>query len=126
MVKSSTLLPQQNLINGQWCDAASGKVIDVYNPGTGDKIGTIPHVGEAETHAAIDAAYEAYPKWAGLTVYERAKILRKWFELMLVNKENLALLMTRESGKPLAEARSEQDENRSRAKASQGEAGRPP
>jgi succinate-semialdehyde dehydrogenase / glutarate-semialdehyde dehydrogenase len=102
-----TLFRQQGLINGEWCDADSGKTIAVNNPATGDIIGTIPEMGGEETKRAIDAAKAAMPEWAGRTAKERATILRRWHDLMLENTDDLARLMTIEMGKPLAEAKGE-------------------
>ncbi len=102
-------LPQEMLIDGQWLNAADGKTMTVKNPANDDEIGTIPRASGKEVAAAIEAAHEAFPKWADLTAYERSKILRKWWELILVNKENLAQIMTLESGKPVPESRAEID-----------------
>jgi succinate-semialdehyde dehydrogenase/glutarate-semialdehyde dehydrogenase len=109
MTNSSTVLPHQNLINGVWVDAHAGRKMDVINPATGDVIGSVPHMGAVETDAAIAAAHDAFPVWSGLTAYERSKILRRWYELVMVNRENLAELMQVEAGKLPAEARAEID-----------------
>jgi succinate-semialdehyde dehydrogenase/glutarate-semialdehyde dehydrogenase len=101
------LLRQQCYINGQWCDADSGEVIDVTNPATGEVIGTIPRMGAAETRRAIEAANAAWPQWRRLTAKQRAGILRRWFDLMTAHTEDLALIMTAEQGKPLSESRGE-------------------
>ncbi|OUR78027.1 succinate-semialdehyde dehydrogenase (NADP(+)) [Alphaproteobacteria bacterium 46_93_T64] len=106
-LKDPSLFRQQGLIDGNWCDADNGKTIDVTNPATGEIIGTIPEMGEAETRRAIAAAKEAMPGWAGKTAKERANIMRKWHDLMLENTDDLARLMTIEMGKPLAEAKGE-------------------
>ncbi|MBL4906301.1 MAG: NADP-dependent succinate-semialdehyde dehydrogenase [Sneathiella sp.] len=106
-LKDPGLFQQKGLINGQWCDADNGKTIDVINPATGEKIGTVPEMGEAETRRAIAAAKAAMPEWAGKTAKERANILRKWHDLMLDNTDDLARLMTIEMGKPIAEAKGE-------------------
>jgi succinate-semialdehyde dehydrogenase/glutarate-semialdehyde dehydrogenase len=100
------LLRHACLINGEWL-AASGAGIEVRNPATGDAIGIVPDFGAAETRRAIDAAQAAFHPWRAKTAGERAKILRRWFELMMANQEDLARLMTMEQGKPLAEARGE-------------------
>jgi len=102
-----TLLRQQCYIDGQWLAADSGATIQVNDPATGDHIGSVPKMGTAETRRAIAAAERALPAWRALTAKERANRLRKWFELMLANQEDLAVLMTSEQGKPLAEARGE-------------------
>lgn len=101
------LLRQQAYINGQWCDAASGNTIAVDNPATGEIIAHVPSLTAEETRAAIDAADAALPAWRARTAKERATILRRWYELMLANQEDLARLMTAEQGKPLVESRGE-------------------
>ncbi len=105
-MKNPELLRNACLINGEWL-AASGAVIEVHNPATGDLVGSVPDFGAAETRRAIDAAHAAFLPWRAKTAAERAKILRRWFELMMENQEDLAQLMTLEQGKPLAEARGE-------------------
>ncbi|MEM7124217.1 MAG: NADP-dependent succinate-semialdehyde dehydrogenase [Pseudomonadota bacterium] len=102
-----TLFRQQCYIDGAWCDADSGESIDVRNPATGETLGTIPRMGAAETRRAIEAAEKAMVDWRAKTAKERAVILRKWFDLMMENQEDLAVMMTMEQGKPLAEARGE-------------------
>ncbi|MBC3474975.1 aldehyde dehydrogenase family protein, partial [Pseudomonas taiwanensis] len=101
------LFRQQAYINGEWSDADSGKVIEVTNPATGKVIGTVPKMGGAETRRAIEAADKALPAWRALTAKERSAKLRRWFELMIENQDDLARLMTTEQGKPLAEAKGE-------------------
>lgn len=101
------LLRQQCYVNGKWLDADSGKTIDVTNPATGEKLGTIPKMGADETRRAIDAANEAWGAWRHKTAKERAVILRRWYDLMIENQDDLARLMTAEQGKPLAEAKGE-------------------
>ena len=103
----SSLFRQQCYINGQWSDADSGEQIAVTNPANGAALGTIPRMGAAETRRAIEAANAAYPAWRARTAAERSSILRRWFELILEHREDLAVLMTAEQGKPLAEARGE-------------------
>ncbi|SDI29566.1 succinate semialdehyde dehydrogenase [Planococcus glaciei] len=93
----------KNYINGEWSTAGDG-VIDVMNPATGEKFGTVPNGGEAEATAAVDAAAEAFKSWSKTTVYERASLLMKWHDLLLENKQEVAEIMTKEMGKPLAEA----------------------
>lgn len=102
-----SLLRQRCYINGQWRNADSGKTIAIANPGTHEVIGHVPVMGNAETLAAIDAANAALPAWRALTAKERGQKLRRWFELMLQHSDDLALLMTTEQGKPLAEAKGE-------------------
>lgn len=101
------LLKQQAFINGQWCDADSGESKEVFNPATGEKIGTVPMMGAAETKRAIDAAEAAMPAWAAKSGKERSAILRRWHGLIAENMDDLAVLMTSEQGKPLAEAKGE-------------------
>jgi succinate-semialdehyde dehydrogenase/glutarate-semialdehyde dehydrogenase len=106
-LSDSNLFRQQCYVNGQWADADSGETIDVTNPVDGSVIGTIPKMGTAETRRAIEAAEVAQKEWRKLTGKERAKILRSWHDLMMANQEDLAILMTTEQGKPLAESRGE-------------------
>jgi succinate-semialdehyde dehydrogenase/glutarate-semialdehyde dehydrogenase len=106
-LKDPSLLRQQGYINGEWCDADDGSTFTVTNPATGEPIGTAPHMGAAETRRAIDAANAAWPAWRKTLAKERARILRKWNDLMLENADDLALIMTAEQGKPLPEARGE-------------------
>jgi succinate-semialdehyde dehydrogenase/glutarate-semialdehyde dehydrogenase len=106
-LKDPTLLRQQCYVDGQWCDADSGETCAVTNPATGEQIGTVPKMGAAETRRAIAAADSAWPAWRARTGKERSAVLRKWNELMLANADDLALIMTVEQGKPLAEARGE-------------------
>jgi succinate-semialdehyde dehydrogenase/glutarate-semialdehyde dehydrogenase len=106
-LKDPTLLRQQSYINGQWCDADNGATIAVTNPATGEQLGTVPKMGAAETRRAIEAANAAWPAWRKRTAKERAAIMRKWNDLMLENADDLALLMTAEQGKPLAESKNE-------------------
>jgi succinate-semialdehyde dehydrogenase/glutarate-semialdehyde dehydrogenase len=101
------LFREQCYIDGRWADADSGKTIEVTNPANGEVLGTIPNMGAAETRRAIAAAEKAWPAWRGLLAKERANILRKWFNLIMENQEDLARLMTLEQGKPLSEARGE-------------------
>ncbi|MDG1415423.1 MAG: aldehyde dehydrogenase family protein, partial [Alphaproteobacteria bacterium] len=106
-VLSSPLFKQQCYINGQWMDAQSGETIDVTNPATGERIGTIPKMGAAETAEAIEAARIAQKAWAAMTAKERHGILIKWFNLMMDNQDALGELLTLEQGKPLGEAKGE-------------------
>jgi succinate-semialdehyde dehydrogenase/glutarate-semialdehyde dehydrogenase len=106
-LKDPGLLRMQGYIAGQWIDAESGLRCPVVNPATLESIGTVPEMGAAETRAAIDAASAAYPSWAARTAKDRAVILRRWFDLMMENQEDLARILTTEQGKPLAEARGE-------------------
>ncbi|MGV8944554.1 NAD-dependent succinate-semialdehyde dehydrogenase [Thermomonas sp.] len=101
------LLRQQCLIDGQWLDQAGGAACDVTNPASGVRLGTVPDMGASETNAAIDAAQAAFPAWARTTASERARVLRRMHELMLEHQDDLAVIMTAEQGKPLAEAKGE-------------------
>jgi succinate-semialdehyde dehydrogenase/glutarate-semialdehyde dehydrogenase len=101
------LLRQANLINGHWVQADSGRMIGVRNPANGELVGEVPSMGEAETRRAIDAAFEAQKGWRKLTAKERQRPLRRLFDLMMANQEDLAVIMTAEQGKPLAESRGE-------------------
>lgn len=106
-LSDNRLFRQQNYVDGAWIDADSGKAIDVTDPATGDVIGTVPNCGDAETKRAIEAAEQALPAWQKKTAKERSIILRRWFDLIIENQDDLATLMTREQGKPLAEAKGE-------------------
>lgn len=106
-LKDKSLLRQQCYINGQWLDADSSETLDVTNPATGRKIGTVPKMGAKETRAAINAANKAWAGWRGLLAKDRANIMRTWFNLIMENVDDLATLMTAEQGKPLAEAKGE-------------------
>ncbi|MDQ7987984.1 NADP-dependent succinate-semialdehyde dehydrogenase [Pseudomonas sp. G34] len=106
-LKDAQLFRQQAFVNGAWADADSGQTIKVTNPATGEVIGSVPKMGAAETRRAIEAADKALPAWRALTAKERSAKLRRWYELMLENQEDLARLMTIEQGKPLAEAKGE-------------------
>ena len=94
-------------IAGEWRDADGGGTCEVRNPATGAVLGTVPDMGAAETSRAIDAAHAAFPAWSSKTAKERAQILRRMFELMIQHQDDLAVLMTAEQGKPLAEAKGE-------------------
>lgn len=106
-LKDNSLLIQKCYIDGAWVPAAAGATIDVTNPATGELIGTVPRLGADETRRAIEAASTALPAWRARTAKERAAILRRWFELIMANQEDLAVIMTAEQGKPLAESRGE-------------------
>jgi succinate-semialdehyde dehydrogenase / glutarate-semialdehyde dehydrogenase len=103
----SNLLRMQAYIGGKWENANGGATHDVINPASREKIGTVPDMGAAETRRAIEAAHAAFPAWAAKTAKERATVLRRWYELMMANQEDLAALMTAEQGKPLAESKGE-------------------
>ncbi|MGO4153052.1 NAD-dependent succinate-semialdehyde dehydrogenase [Cupriavidus sp. YAF13] len=106
-LKDPTLLRSQAFIGGQWQNADSGATFPVTNPADGSLIGTVPLMGAAETTRAIEAARVAQAAWRRKTARERAQVLRAWYDLMLANADDLAMLMTTEQGKPLAEARGE-------------------
>nr|HQV13742.1 aldehyde dehydrogenase family protein [Denitromonas sp.] len=103
----ASLLKQQCYINGEWTPADNGKTFAVENPATGELLAHVPSAGADETRRAIDAARLAQPAWRAKTAGERARILRRWYELLLANQEDLAQLMTAEQGKPLVESRGE-------------------
>jgi len=102
-----TLLKQLCYLNGAWCAADSGATIAVTNPATGETLGTIPKMGDTETRRAIEAANAALPAWRAKTAKERSAVLRRWFELIMANQTDLAVIMTAEQGKPLAESKGE-------------------
>jgi succinate-semialdehyde dehydrogenase/glutarate-semialdehyde dehydrogenase len=98
------LLAERCLIGGEW----SGTPVDaVHNPATGDRVGSVPRFGEGEALAAVRAAGTAFPKWSKLLAKDRSVLLRRWFDQILANRDDLALLLTSEQGKPLAEAKGE-------------------
>jgi succinate-semialdehyde dehydrogenase/glutarate-semialdehyde dehydrogenase len=102
-----TLLRERCYLDGSWVDADDGSTLPVQSPATGATLGTIPNLGVAETRRAIEAASAAQPGWAALTAKERANSLRRWFDLIVKAQDDLAVLMTAEQGKPLAEAKGE-------------------
>ncbi|UKJ74772.1 NADP-dependent succinate-semialdehyde dehydrogenase [Azospirillum brasilense] len=106
-LNDQSLLRTQAYVNGAWRDAFSGKTFAVTNPATGEELAQVADVGAEETRQAINAADAALPAWRAKTAKERAAILRRWFELIMAAQEDLAVLMTLEQGKPLAEARGE-------------------
>jgi succinate-semialdehyde dehydrogenase / glutarate-semialdehyde dehydrogenase len=106
-LRDNALLRNQCYVNGRWIDAGDGRRQDVINPARGAAITSVPLLDGAATRAAVEAAAAAFPAWAAHTAKERAVILRRWYDLMLANQEDLATLMTAEQGKPLAEARGE-------------------
>jgi succinate-semialdehyde dehydrogenase/glutarate-semialdehyde dehydrogenase len=106
-LKDARLFREACYVDGKWIQAGSGQTINVDNPATKEIIGKVPKLGGAETRHAIDAAHRAFPAWSKKTAKERATVLRRWFDLMMANQEDLARLMTLEQGKPLAESRGE-------------------
>jgi succinate-semialdehyde dehydrogenase/glutarate-semialdehyde dehydrogenase len=107
VLKDPTLLCQKCYVGGAWIAADDGATIPVKNPATGETLGTIPKLGAAETRRAVEAANAAWPAWRKKTAKERSNLLRRWFELIMANQEDLAVLMTSEQGKPLSESRGE-------------------
>ncbi len=105
-LKDPGLLRQQCFVGGEWLGEPA---IDVTDPATGQVLARVPRFGAAETRAAIDKAAAAFPAWAAMTGKERSRILRAWFDLIIANREDIALIMTSEQGKPLAEALGEVD-----------------
>ena len=106
-LKNAELLRSQAFINGRWIDADDGQRLEVSNPANGSIVGSVPRMGSAETKRAIASADAALTAWRGRTAADRSRMLRRWFEKIMANQEDLALLMTTEQGKPLAEARGE-------------------
>jgi succinate-semialdehyde dehydrogenase/glutarate-semialdehyde dehydrogenase len=104
-LKDPKLFRTQCYIDGEW--VGNGKTFPVINPANGTQLGTVPRLGAEETRRAIEAAERAWPAWRAKTAKERAAILRKWYELMMANQEDLAQILTAEQGKPLTEARGE-------------------
>ena len=104
-LKDPSLFKQQCYLNGEWVSGTD--TTEVTNPATGEVIGHVPKLGQAEAAKAIADANAAWPAWRKKTAKERATILKKWFDLMIANADDLALIMTSEQGKPLAEARGE-------------------
>jgi aspartate-semialdehyde dehydrogenase len=106
-LKDPRLFREQAYVAGKWTAARDGKVVHITNPATGEQLGVVPALGAAETEAAIAAAAKAFPAWRRLLPQQRAAHLRRWYELMIEAKDDLALIMTLEQGKPLAEAEGE-------------------
>jgi succinate-semialdehyde dehydrogenase/glutarate-semialdehyde dehydrogenase len=106
-LKDPKLFREQAYIDGKWVAADRGGSVAIDNPANGERLGTVPEMGAAETRRAIEAAERALPEWRGRTAKERASILRRWHDLMMANQEDLAQLMTAEQGKPLSESRGE-------------------
>jgi len=106
-LKDPKLFREQCYIDGAWQDADGRKTIAVTNPANGAGLGSVPRMGAGEAKRAVEAAERAWPAWRAKTAKERAVILRKWFDLMMANQEDLAQIMTAEQGKPLAESRGE-------------------
>ncbi|HQF31828.1 MAG TPA: aldehyde dehydrogenase family protein, partial [Hyphomicrobiales bacterium] len=103
-LRNPALLKDRCYIDGAWVGSPAE---EVRNPATGEVVGRVPVLGADETRRAIEAAEAAFGPWAKRTARERSQILRRWFDLIMANQEDLALIMTTEQGKPLAEARGE-------------------
>jgi len=104
---NSTLLKTQAYIDGQWIEGDNNDTFDVLNPATGEVLASVVSLGVDETRRAIESAHRALPLWREKPAKERAQLLRRWFDLMMANQEDLARIMTLEQGKPLAESRGE-------------------
>lgn len=102
-----TLLRAGALIDGLWCDADTGATLVVKDPCSQNQVATVPNMGRIEAARAVEAANRALPQWRAKTAKERSIILRRWFDLIMANQEDLATIMTIEQGKPIAESRSE-------------------
>ncbi|RQS24659.1 NADP-dependent succinate-semialdehyde dehydrogenase [Burkholderia sp. Bp8998] len=106
-LRNPELIRNVCLIAGEWVHADQGGTIDVRNPSTGQSLGTVPRMGRDETLRAIDGANAVLAEWRSRTGKERAAVLRRWYELMIENQDDLAAIMTAEQGKPLSESRGE-------------------
>lgn len=106
-LRDTSLLKQECCIGGEWVTADDGALLAVTNPATGETLAGVPSVGSAETRRAVAAAEGAFAAWRGRVAKDRSVVLRRWYELMMANQDDLALLLTLEQGKPLAEARGE-------------------
>ncbi|MCW5205661.1 NAD-dependent succinate-semialdehyde dehydrogenase [Desulfobulbus sp. F5] len=104
ILKNNHLLRSRCFIGGAWTDGAAGKTIEVRNPATGELLGTVPSLGREETRQAIAAAEAAWPGWRNRTAHERSRLIRRWYDLIVENQRDLAVIMTAEQGKPLAES----------------------
>jgi aldehyde dehydrogenase (NAD+) len=101
------LLIDRGLVGGEWTEADDGATFEVVNPATGELLAEVPRMGVTETRRAIAAAADAYPAWRSRLARDRARILRRWADLLIEHEDDLALLLTSEQGKPIAEARAE-------------------
>jgi len=106
-LRRQELLRSQCYADGKWIEGVSGKRIAVVDPANGATVGSVPALGGAETAAVIQAAYRAWPAWRALTAKERARLLRRWYDLLVAHHRDLAIIMTLEQGKPLVEAEEE-------------------
>jgi succinate-semialdehyde dehydrogenase/glutarate-semialdehyde dehydrogenase len=107
VVQDGRLFREACYVDGAWISVGAAGAIDVDNPASGEKLGSVPRLGRTETRAAIEAAARAFPAWRRKTAKERAIVMRRWFDLMIASQEDLAQLMTAEQGKPIAESRRE-------------------
>ena len=103
-LKKQNLFRNQCFVAGKWIDAADNRTINVHNPATGELIGTVPALGREETAGAIAAADAAWQDWRTMTAHERSRIVRRWYDLIVEHQDDLAMIMTAEQGKPLAES----------------------
>ena len=103
----ATLLKNQAYLNGSWCDQASGRLFDVTNPANGESITRVPDMGAEETRQVIEQAHAAWSDWKSKLAKDRSAIIRRWFELVMANQDDLARILSWEQGKPLAEATGE-------------------
>src|SRR6185369_5190579 len=106
-LRDAALLRQACYINGEWIKPAGVTSQPILNPATQGLVGTVLNCGEIETRIAIDAAHVAMPSWSALLAAERSRLMRRWFDLIIENIDDLALILTSEQGKPLSEARGE-------------------
>jgi succinate-semialdehyde dehydrogenase/glutarate-semialdehyde dehydrogenase len=106
-LRDEALFRDRAYVDGEWIAADSGRTFSVVDPATGRAVAEVPRLGAAETRRAVEAAERAFPAWRGLLARDRARILRRWADLVLEHQEDLALLLTTEQGKPLAESRAE-------------------
>ena len=107
LLKDPSLVVEKAFLGGEWVDAQDGGTFEVRNPARGDVLARIPDLSRAEISRAIDIAHQEQKAWAARTGKERAAVLRKWYDLMMENQDDLAVIMTAEQGKPLAEAKGE-------------------
>uniref|UniRef100_UPI0040578D19 NAD-dependent succinate-semialdehyde dehydrogenase n=1 Tax=Candidatus Electronema sp. TaxID=2698783 RepID=UPI0040578D19 len=106
-LNNKSLLRSRCLVGGGWTESMTGRTIEVRNPATGELLGAVPSLGREETRQAVAAAEAAWPAWRNRTAHERSRIIRRWHELIVSNMHDLAMIMTAEQGKPLAEAQGE-------------------
>jgi len=106
-LSDKSLLKDKCLINGQWLSAKNNETISVTNPADGEVVGNVPSLSANEVETVVEASNAAFQQWRKLTAADRSKILRKWFDLMIANADDLAMIMTSEQGKPLKEAKGE-------------------